>query len=158
MEWSYGKLETPSNFVGELETDPDSAPFWEGLAVGEIRVQHCNLCGTYRFPPGPFCLNCGSGRQVYVALNSTPRLFSWIVVNRSTHEDMPAPYAVAVVEYEEGVRLPGALRVHADVRKLDIGMPVKITIETGRRPFIAVHVGEGEECNLSSADRQYPRM
>jgi len=71
---------------------------------------------------------------------------------------MPAPYAVAVVEYEEGVRLPGALRVHADVRKLDIGMPVKITIETGRRPFIAVHVGEGEECNLSSADRQYPRM
>jgi len=62
---------------------------------------------------------------------------------------MPAPYAVAVVEYEEGVRLPGALRVHADVRKLNIGMPVKVTIETGRRPFIAFHAGESEKFDLS---------
>ena len=144
MHWTYGGIEVLRRFAGELETDADSTPFWEGLAEGEVRVQRCERCGTHRFPPGPFCLSCGSAELCYAQLTSTPRLFSWIVVTRSTHRSMPAPYAVAVVEYDEGVRIPGALHVAAGVRELTIDMPVSVTVESGERPFIAFHVTESQ--------------
>ena len=145
--WNYGAIALLSSFAAELDIDSDSAPFWVGLSAGEIRVQRCHQCGSYRFPPGPYCLSCGSSELVYSALTSIPRLFSWIVVNRSTHPSMPVPYAVAVVEYDEGVRIPGAMAVASETNELAIGMPVRVSIRRGDRPFIAFQIG-----NPASAD------
>ena len=38
----------------------DTAFFWAGTAVGELRVQRCDGCGTLRHPPGPMCPSCGA--------------------------------------------------------------------------------------------------
>ena len=40
--------------------DPDGAPFWEGAALGELRVQACGACGAWRMPPRPMCPKCRS--------------------------------------------------------------------------------------------------
>ena len=32
-----------------------SPVFWEGIAEGEFRLQHCRDCGRDRFPPSSFC-------------------------------------------------------------------------------------------------------
>lgn len=162
MHWTYGGIDVLSRFAGELDTDHDSTPFWEGLSKGEIRAQRCDHCATYRFPPGPFCLNCGSAELRYVALTSTPRLFSWIIVTRSTHPSMPAPYVVAIVEYDEGVRIPGALQVDPDVHELRINMPVSATVVQGERPFVTFHISETTQerelgvANLKGEESTWP--
>ncbi len=33
------------------QPDRDSLPFWQGTRAGELRVQRCNACSRYRFPP-----------------------------------------------------------------------------------------------------------
>src|SRR4029077_2050336 len=38
---------------------PDTAFFWDGTAVGELRIQRCAKCGALRHPPGPMCPACG---------------------------------------------------------------------------------------------------
>ncbi|MBU1802558.1 MAG: hypothetical protein KKA97_10065, partial [Actinobacteria bacterium] len=38
----------------------DSQFFWDGTAVGELRIQSCNACASLRFPPGPTCPDCGA--------------------------------------------------------------------------------------------------
>src|ERR1022692_4075708 len=34
---------------------PDTAFFWDGAALGELRIQRCGDCGALRHPPGPLC-------------------------------------------------------------------------------------------------------
>ncbi len=41
-------------------TSPDTEFFWDGAAVGELRVQRCDGCGALRHPPGPMCPSCGA--------------------------------------------------------------------------------------------------
>jgi len=38
---------------------PETQPFWDGCAAGELRLQRCNACdGGHYFPPRPFCPRC----------------------------------------------------------------------------------------------------
>ena len=150
MDWTYGPTNVLPSFAGSIEVDAESAPFWQGLAEGDIRVPRCENCSNYRFPPGPYCLSCGSSMQRFVTLTGRPRLFSWIVVNRSTHRSMPAPYVVAVLEYDEGVRLPAALHVPGGVDALTLGMPVVATVVQGDPPFIAGRVPSPQDPDLDT--------
>lgn len=138
MEWAYGQVNAPTSFIGQINVDPDSAPFWKELAGGHVSAQRCDSCATYRFPPGPHCLSCGSSELRMVALTSTPTLFSWIVVNRPTHPSLPAPYAVAIAEFPEGVRIPGALLVPQGVSELRIGQPLRVQLNLEDQPFVVL--------------------
>ena len=40
----------PNRTLGPRHDD-----FWAGCADGELRLQRCAACGTYRHPPGPLC-------------------------------------------------------------------------------------------------------
>ena len=42
---------TFNNEFGELlpEITPLNAPFWEGLAAGEVRLQQCQGCGVHQY-------------------------------------------------------------------------------------------------------------
>lgn len=88
---------------------PETEPFWEGTAKGELRAQRCGGCQRLRFPPLPSCPHCGSLDVEWVPTEGTPTLYSWVVVERSTHRDIPAPFCVALAEFAEGVRVPGNL-------------------------------------------------
>ena len=56
---------------------PETQHFWDGTQAGELRLQRCDACANIYFPPRPFC----------PAPGFTP------------------PYAIAVVELDEGPRL-----------------------------------------------------
>ena len=83
---------------------PETRHFWEGTRQGELRLQRCLDCAHVYFPPRPFCPSCAH-REVEV-FNATGRasLYSYVIHHRSVpgHE---APYAIAVVELEEGPRM-----------------------------------------------------
>jgi hypothetical protein len=66
---------------------PDTAFFWDGTAVGELRIQRCAKCGALRHPPGPMCPACGEASDGgYVVAAGTGEVFSYVV-----HHHPPVP-------------------------------------------------------------------
>lgn len=108
--------------------DPDSAPFWEGCRQGKLLIQHCNSCNQNQFPPGNICSSCRSDALVWKEASGRGTVFSWIVVVHPIPKPVYAedvPYVVALVELEEGVRMPTNI-VGCDSDKIAAGMPVKV--------------------------------
>jgi uncharacterized OB-fold protein len=86
----------------------------------------CEACGTFRFPPGPFCPACRSQDVDWVALTGPGAVFSYSVVRGLPGQ--PDLLLVPVV-----VEFPDALGVHvvsdlvgADPDEVRIGMPVVV--------------------------------
>jgi uncharacterized OB-fold protein len=112
--------------------DPDSRFYRDGLAAGRVLLQRCAECGRARFPPLPTCPYCGSRDAAVVEAAGTGRIYSWITV-RVALTDPPArdiPYAVAVVELDEGCRVLGRMRTIDD--DLACEMPVHVVVAPPR--------------------------
>src|SRR5690348_13688323 len=81
--------------------------FYAHAARHELRFQRCDDCGAWRHMPRYACAACGSAKWDWALSSGRGKLYSWTVTHRSFHpgfnEDVP--YAVAVVEMEEGVRM-----------------------------------------------------
>jgi uncharacterized protein len=105
----------------------DTAFFWEGTAAGELRIQRCPDCGTLRHPPGPMCPSCGGGKTDHVVASGRGEVFSFVVHHHPAVPGRAAPFVVALVELEEGVRMLGEL-VDVDPEQVRIGMPVRAAL------------------------------
>ena len=83
---------------------PETQHFWDGTQEGELRLQRCRDCAASYFPPRPFCPHCSSQNiEVFVA-SGRARLYSYVISHRPA-PGFEAPYAIAVVELEEGPRM-----------------------------------------------------
>ena len=93
-----------------------NAPHLEGLAAGEVRLQHCTQCGAYQYPPESFCYHCPST--------------SLIIVHQRYHAAFGdrVPYNVAIVEFDVGPRVLGNI-LEIDNDAVEIGMRVRPRIE-----------------------------
>lgn len=112
--------------------DRDSAEYWEGCKRRELLIKHCLGCGTFRYPPGPGCPECGSLECDWVKIRGEGVVFSFIIVPVPTHpafEDK-VPYNVVVISLTEagGVHMVSNL---IDCRNEDIyiGMPVEVVFQ-----------------------------
>lgn len=91
------------------EPDAASQPFWDGCRSHRLLIQRCAACGTPRFPPGPRCPACRAPEAEWIEASGRGTVFSWIVVNHPVPREAyggEVPYAVALVELAEGVRMP----------------------------------------------------
>jgi len=115
------------NPVMRPQVTPDTAFFWAGTAVGELRIQRCSACGALRHPPGPMCPACGApGDGSYVVAAGTGEVFSYVVHHHPPVPGKKLPLVVALVQLPEGVRLVGELPgVRPD--QVHIGLPVRAT-------------------------------
>ena len=86
------------------EPTPETQHYWEGTRLGELRLQRCDDCAKIYFPPRPFCPACASRRVAIITASGRGRLFSYVIHHRPVPGFTP-PYAIAVVELEEGPRL-----------------------------------------------------
>jgi len=105
---------------------PDTEFFWQGTAVGELRIQRCGACGALRHPPGPACLACGATeKQEYQVAAGTGTVFSYVVHRHPPVPGKQLPIVIALVELTEGVRMLGELH-GVGPEQVRIGMPVRI--------------------------------
>ncbi|NUP66014.1 MAG: Zn-ribbon domain-containing OB-fold protein [Nonomuraea sp.] len=85
---------------------PDTQPFWDGTAAGELRIQRCQTCARHYFYPRPSCPHCGSDDVEWVRATGRATLYSYVINHRPAPGfEGEGPYAIAVVELEEGVRM-----------------------------------------------------
>jgi uncharacterized OB-fold protein len=85
---------------------PETAPYWEAANRGELRIQRCNPCARHYFYPRSACPRCGSTDVSWVAVSGRARLHTYLINHRPAPGfEQDAPYAIAVVELEEGPRM-----------------------------------------------------
>ncbi len=116
-------------------------PYWEGLEAGELRLQRCVKCGTFRFPDSPVCPSCLSDESRWEVVSGRGRIWSWITMHQryfAAFED-ELPYTVIFVELEEGPRMMSALAGGSpDPSKLRIDTPVAVEFEPRGEVTVAV--------------------
>lgn len=108
--------------------DEDSAPFWEGCRQNRLRIQRCADCDTPRFPARRHCAACGSDASIWTDATGKGTVYSWIVVNHPVPSEVFAPevpYVVALVDLEEGVRMPTNI-VETPPDQVKAEMPVEV--------------------------------
>ena len=105
-----------------------SAPHWEGAQAGELRVQRCTACNTCVFIPQPACTKCFSSELEWVTSSGRGTVYSFTVVHRPQRPEFQVPYAVAIVELEEGWYMLSNL-VGCAVEDVKIGVPVDVVFE-----------------------------
>ncbi len=100
--------------------------FW---AKGELRLQRCADCGAWRHPPRFRCAACGSAAVTWdVASGHAARVLVDDHAPRRSTPRSSRPYAVVVVELEEGPRLVGNLAGIAN-DELRLDLPVVVALE-----------------------------
>jgi len=115
-----------------------SGEFYRWCRQGELRFQRCADCRAWRHVPREMCAACGSARWAWERSCGRGRVFTWTVVVRAMHPAFAGrvPYAPAVIELEEGVRLLSRV-VDCAPEDLAIDMPVEVAFEAAT-PEIAL--------------------
>ena len=111
------------------QASPETRHFWEGTKSGELRLQRCDECNQVYFPPRPFCPGCGSRSVSVFAASGKATLYSY-VINHRRHPAFDGPYAIAVVELEEGPRMmTNIVESPQTPEALQLDMPLEVTFE-----------------------------
>jgi uncharacterized OB-fold protein len=83
---------------------PETRHFWEGTRQGKLLLQRCGDTGRAYFPPRPFSPFTGTRNVSVFEASGRARLYSYVIHHRPVPGFTP-PYAIAVVELEEGPRM-----------------------------------------------------
>jgi uncharacterized protein len=107
----------------------DDAQFWAAIDAGELRIQRCTSCLTFRHPPRPVCAHCSSTGSEFVPVAGTGEIWSFTVIHPPT---LPAfadrtPYAAVVVRLDEGVFLVSNL-LDCSIDEVEVGTRVELAI------------------------------
>ena len=108
---------------------PETKHFWDGTVIGELRLQRCDQCAHVYFPPRPFCPACASRAVSILRASGRATLYSY-VINHTPVPGFTPPYAIAVVELEEGPRMmTNIVDCPQTPEALQLDMPLEITFQ-----------------------------
>lgn len=110
--------------------DPLAAAYFEHCSAGKLCFQRCTACDTWRHVPRIQCAKCSSTDWEWAESSGRGKLFSWTVCHQAMHPAFAdeVPYAVAVVELEEGVRMVTGLR-DVEFETLALDQPLRVVFE-----------------------------
>ncbi len=106
-------------FVGTLETNPETKPFWDGCNAGKLVLPRCKDTGKFIWYPraiSPFTF----GPVEWVEVSGKGKIYSLSVMKRGE-----APYAMAYVTLDEGTTMMTNI-VDCDLDSLEIGQTVSV--------------------------------
>lgn len=124
----------PSTSTGERKNMAETRPFtiesfYQFTAEKKLMAAKCQKCGALLLPPRPMCTECLSTRFKWVELKKRGKLLTYTVIHVPPAQFQSlAPYALGIIELEEGPRLPGVIR-GIDPEKIKIGMKLKVDFD-----------------------------
>jgi uncharacterized protein len=109
--------------------DPETKVFWDSARAERLSIQRCADCGVHQFYPRLVCHACLSDRLDWVPASGHGTIYSFTVVERApgAFRDL-VPYAVALVDLDEGVRMMTRVRTERP-HDLRIGQRVEVCFE-----------------------------
>ena len=84
-----------------------SVPFWEAAGRGELVLQRCDDCEHVVWYPRALCPSCGSMSLRWTPASGTGTVYAVSVHHRPARPELAdlVPYAIALVDLDEGVRM-----------------------------------------------------
>ncbi len=114
-------MSTPEPFTVEQ--------FYKFLSQGKLMAGKCVKCGKIHLPPRPLCDKCYSKLFEWMPVNGKGKLVTYTVINVAPAQFQAlAPYAVGIVEFENGLRIPGMLQ---DVTQQELRIGMELTLDFG---------------------------
>jgi uncharacterized OB-fold protein len=103
--------------------------FYKYILQGKFMAGKCRKCGKVHLPPRPFCDKCFSKEFEWITLPKTGKLLTYTIIHVAPPQFQGiAPYAVGIVQLENGLKIPGMIK-GAPPEQLRIGMPLTIDFE-----------------------------
>jgi uncharacterized OB-fold protein len=102
----------------------------QAASTGVLHLQRCDDCGTWRHPPRIRCAACGSAEWSWQPSSGRGRVFTWTITHRAVDPAFAdqTPYAIVVVELDEGPRVVGNLLELAP-GDLRLDLPVRVVLD-----------------------------
>ena len=100
--------------------------FWDGTRRGELLIPRCAGCGTRFFVPEPVCPGCMSEKWSYEPSSGRGVVYSVTVVHRVPGPGFEVPFALAVVDLDDGGTLLSHV-VDVEPERVTIGMRVRVS-------------------------------
>ncbi len=107
------------------EIEVGSEWWWDALADGRLMLPRCANCGRCSFPPMPSCPHCAGTAFERIDASGRGSVYSWVVARYALDPAFSAdvPYALVVVDLEEGARAVG--RLFGEFIRIRAGSEVK---------------------------------
>jgi uncharacterized OB-fold protein len=105
--------------------DPADLPFWEGCRDDRFLLHRCDRCGRHYWPASR-CVEHGGEAMSWVEATGRGTLHTYTVMHRAYLPAMKeqVPYAVAVVQLEEGPFFHANL-IDCPLEAIEVGMPLE---------------------------------
>ena len=104
--------------------------FYKFVGENRLMAAKCIECGNVLLPPKPMCTKCLSTNLKWIELEGTGTLLSYTVIHVAPEQfQSMTPYTVGIVEFKNGLRLPGMIR-DVNPEEVKIGMDLKIDFDT----------------------------
>lgn len=95
-------------------------------------LQHCGPCAAAYFPPSPYCPQCLSDDVEWQVASGRGRLHTYVIAHRPAPGfDAEVPYAIAIVELDEGPRMmSNIVGIPNTPECLVLDMELRVTFES----------------------------
>ncbi|MEX1254586.1 MAG: Zn-ribbon domain-containing OB-fold protein [Dehalococcoidia bacterium] len=113
------------------QLDTESERFWQACREGRLLIMHCRACDRPYFYPRRYCPRCWSDQTEWLETSGRGTVHTYSVVHQNPAPPFRdwAPYAVLLVDLEEGVRVMANWDRSADLALLAVGLSVQVTFE-----------------------------
>ena len=124
----------------------ETKPFWDGCRAGELRYKRCAGCGRVQFYPRALCAGCGGVDLAWQRSRGDGTVHAVTLVHRAPSAAFKAdvPYAVALVDVDEGFRMMANI-VGGDPARVAIGDRVRVVFEPRGDVMLPQFALAGEE-------------
>ncbi|MDR0471495.1 MAG: Zn-ribbon domain-containing OB-fold protein [Nitrososphaerota archaeon] len=108
--------------------------FYKFLSTNKLMAGKCVKCGKIHLPPRPLCSECFSREFTWIPLSGKGKLLTYTIIHVApTQFQALTPYAVGIVELEEGLKIPGMIQ-DITQEQIRIGMELMLDFGTGILP------------------------
>jgi len=111
--------------------DQDNQAYWDAVKNHKLVFQYCSKCKKFHHPPRPMCPDCHS-QDTLEWKESTGKgyIYSFVMFTspKMAYPAFVLPYAVVLVEMEEGVRITANTH-EIEPDEVQFGLPVEVMFE-----------------------------
>lgn len=103
--------------------------FYSFIGKGKLMGGRCAKCGKIHLPPRSLCSICLSEKMQWTEMPEKGRLLTYTIIHVAPpkFKEM-TPYAVGIIQLENGVKIPGMIRT-ADLEQINIGVEMKVAFD-----------------------------
>jgi uncharacterized OB-fold protein len=111
--------------------DSESDPFWAALREGRFLIMHCRACDRPYWYPRRYCPRCWSDETEWREASGRGTVYTYSVVHQNPAPPFNdwCPYAVVLVDLDEGVRVMGNWDREVSLDGLAVGTAVHVAYE-----------------------------